>query len=127
MAYTLVIAQSQFAAQAMQKALQQRGHVVVAATDFGQVRKSCDNLRFDLVVMGDAISPRIKRALAIELKEYCAEAPVLDICKSEPCIAEADYILKSDSYEGLSQRIHEILLHRTTEKAGLRIAGRNRG
>lgn len=110
MAYTLIIAQSQFAAEAMQKALQQRGHFVVAATDFDQVRKSCDNLRFDLVVIGDAIGRRIKKALAIQLKEYCPQVPVLEICKSEPCIDEADYILKSDSYEALSQRIHEILL-----------------
>lgn len=120
MAYTLIIAQSQFAAEAMQKALQQRGHFVVAATDFAQVRKSCDNLRFDLVVIGDAISPRIKKALAIELKEYCGQAPLLEICKSEPCIEEADYVLESDGYEALSQRIHRILLGgaRSRRRAG---------
>lgn len=118
MAYTLVIAQSQFAAEAMQKALQQRGHFVVGATDFNQVRKSCDNLRFDLVVLGDAISSRIKRALAIELREYCPQAPLLEICKSDQCIDEADYVLKSDGFEALSQRIHEILLRGVTRRAG---------
>jgi DNA-binding NtrC family response regulator len=118
MAYTLVIAQSQFAAEAMQKALQQRGHFVVAATDFAQVRKSCSNLRFNLIVIGEAIPRRIKKALAVELKESCPEAALLEICKSEPCINEADYVLKGDAYEGLSQRIHEILLHRARRKAG---------
>lgn len=118
MAYTLVIAQSQFAAEAMQKALQQRGHFVVAATDFDQVRKSCSNLSFDLVVIGDAISPRIKKALAIELREYCGKAPLLEICKSEPCIREADYVLNSDGYEALSQRIHQILMRGARRKVG---------
>jgi hypothetical protein len=118
MAYTLVVAQSQFAAEAMQRALQQRGHFVVAATDFDKVRKSCDNLRFDLVVIGEAISPRIKRALAAELKDYCPQASLLEICKSEPCIEEADYVLKSDGYEGLSQHIHDILMLRARRRAG---------
>lgn len=118
MAYTLIIAQSQFAAEAMQKALQQRGHFVVAATDFDQVRKSCSNLNFDLVVIGDAISPRIKKALALELREYCGQSPLLEICKSEPCIREADYVLTSDGYEALSQRIHHILLHGARRRVG---------
>ena len=118
MAYALVIAQSQFAAEAMQNALQQRGHFVVAATDFEQVRKSCENLRFDLAVIGDAIAPRIKKALALDLKQYCSQTPVLEICKAEPCLRKADYVVKADSYEALAQRIHNVLIHGARRKAG---------
>lgn len=108
-ASTLIIAYSSFAAEAMKEALQKRGHAVIAATDFGKVRKSCNDLRFDLVVIGDAIPPRIKQALSIDLKRYCPDSPVLEICASQPCIADADYFLQQDTFEALSQKISEIL------------------
>ncbi len=108
-ASTLIIAYSAFAADAMKEALARRGHAVIAATDFSQVRQSCADLRFDLVVIGDAIPPRIKKALALDLKRYCPDSPVLEICTSQPCIAEADYFLQKDSFDALSQKISEIL------------------
>lgn len=114
--YILVVAASRFAGDAMKSALAKRGHTVIAATDFRQVEQSCKDMRFDLVVIGEAVPSRIKKALILELRKYCIGAPILEVCASQPCMAEADYLLQSDSYDTLAQRIHEILQSKPRRK-----------
>lgn len=115
-AYILVVAASRFAGDAMKSALGKRRHTVISATDFRQVQQSCKDMRFDLVVIGEAVPPRIKKALILELRKYCVESPILEVCAAKPCIAEADYVLQSDSYEKLAQGIHEILQRKPRRK-----------
>ncbi|HSM87633.1 MAG TPA: hypothetical protein VLT16_15865 [Candidatus Limnocylindrales bacterium] len=118
MAYALIIACGEFAADAIKQALEQRGHFVISATDFTQVREYCNDLRFDLVIIGEAIPAKVKKALALQLREYCPGSLVLDVCSLHASIAEADYVLKSDSNEALSQSIHNILLERGKRRLG---------
>lgn len=118
MAYIMIIGSNPFATQAMEGALEQRGHFVRTASNFDQVRESCGSLTFDLVVIGEEIVPNVKRALLLQLKEYCSRSPVLEICVSQPCLADADYVLKSNSYEELSQKIQDIILAGAKRKAG---------
>jgi len=114
--YILVVAASRFAGNAMKNALAKRGHVVIAANDFRQVEQACRDMRFDLVVIGEAVPSRIKRALILELRKNCIGAPILEVCASQPCMPEVDYVLQSDSYEKLAQGIHEILQRKSRRK-----------
>jgi len=73
-------------------------------------------MRFDFVVIGEAVPSRSKKALVLKLRKYCPGAPILEVCASQPCMAEADYVLQSDSYEKLAQGIHEILQRKPMRK-----------
>lgn len=118
MAYIMIIGANPFATEAMKGALEQRGHFVRTASNFDQVREACGSLTFDLVAVGEEIAPNVKRALGLQLKEYCSRSPVLEICSSQPCLADADYVIKSTSYAELAQKIEDILLSGAKRKMG---------
>jgi DNA-binding NtrC family response regulator len=118
MAHILVIAATRFAADAIEEAITRRGHQVTSATDFNQVKQTCTNLDFDLAVIGPSLADRIKKAIALMLRETCAGVQILEICASRPCIADADFSLRNDRFDALAQRIAAILADQSKQKLG---------
>jgi CheY-like chemotaxis protein len=115
MAHILVIAESDAAASAIDKALTERGHLVTTATDFHHLEATRTGLLFDLVILGLNIRSKVKEAILLQVKEYCPTVPVLDMSLPEAFAADADFSLMSDSVDALSDAATFILRrHRKT-------------
>jgi DNA-binding NtrC family response regulator len=109
MGHIMVIAESEFTANAIDQALTQRGYLVTTATDFTHIEPSCAGLVFDLVVLGFNIRSKVKQAILIQLREYCPGVPVLDMCLPGACVTGADFSLASDSFEALGSAVTAML------------------
>jgi CheY-like chemotaxis protein len=109
MAHIMVIAESEFTANAIEQALTQRGHLVTTATDFNHIESSCAGLVFDLVVLGLNIPSKVKQAILLQVREYCDGTPVLDMCLPGACVTGADLSLASDSFEALASAVTAML------------------
>ena len=117
MAHILVIAETDFTADAIGRALTQRGHLITTATDFTHIEPSCAGLIFDLAVLGLNIPAKVKQAILLQLREYCHGVQVLDMCLPNTCVAGADFSLVSDSFEALSGAVNA-MLQKQNQKAG---------
>jgi DNA-binding NtrC family response regulator len=118
MSHILVIAETEFTANAIDQALTQRGHLVTTATNFTHIEPSCRGLLFDLAVIGLNIQSKTKQAILLQLREYCANVPVLDMCLPGACANNADYRLMSESFEALSGAVAAMLQKSQSRKAG---------
>jgi DNA-binding response OmpR family regulator len=118
MAHLMVIAETEFTANAIDQALTQRGHLVTTATDFTHIEPSCTGLVFDLAVLSLNISSKVKQAILLQLREYCPNVPVLDMCLPGACVTGADYSVMSDSFEELATAVTAMLHKKENRKAG---------
>jgi DNA-binding NtrC family response regulator len=116
MSHIMVIAESEFTANAIEQALTQRGYLVTTATDFTHIEPSCAGLVFDLVVLGLNIRSKVKQAILLQIREYCDGTPVLDMCLPGACVTGADFSLTSDSFESLSSAVAAMLLQKQNRK-----------
>jgi hypothetical protein len=109
MAHIMVIAETEFTANAIEQSLTQRSHLVTTATDFTHIAPSCAGLVFDLVVLGFNIRSKVKQAILLQLRDYCPGVPVLDMCLPGACVTGADFSLMSDSFESLASAVTALL------------------
>ena len=109
MAHIMVIAETDFTASAIDQALTQRGYLVTTATDFTHIAPSCAGLIFDLVVLSINIRSKVKQAILMQVREYCPNVPILDMCQPGSCAEGADYSLTSESFEALSAAVASML------------------
>lgn len=59
--------------------LERAGHVVVPAMDEASLIKACQQNKFDVAVVGQTVSPKIKRRIAGLIRESCSEAKLLEL------------------------------------------------
>ena len=114
----MVIAESEFTANAIDQALTQRGYLITTATDFTHIEPSCSGLVFDVAILSLNIPSKVKQAILLQLREYCPDVPVLDMCLPGACATDADYRLMSDSFEELSAAVTAMLHKKVNRKAG---------
>jgi hypothetical protein len=118
MSHIFVLAETEFTASAIDQALTQRGYLVTTATDFTHIEPSCAGLIFDLAVLSLNIRSKVKQAILLQLREYCPNVPVLDMCLPGACVSGADYSLESDSFEALSGAVARTLSKELARKTG---------
>jgi CheY-like chemotaxis protein len=59
--------------------LQSAGHDVRQARTQNEVVSACQTHGFDVVVIGQAVSARMKRLIATLVKEHCPDAKILEL------------------------------------------------
>jgi CheY-like chemotaxis protein len=59
--------------------LERAGHEVVAAMDERAVKTACEQHMFDVAVIGQAVSVRVKRQIMTVIRKYCATAKILEL------------------------------------------------
>jgi len=59
--------------------LERAGHVVVPALDEASLIKACQQNKFDVAVVGQTVSPKIKRRIAGLIRESCSNAKLLEL------------------------------------------------
>src|SRR5579864_415557 len=59
--------------------LERAGHVVVPALDEATLIKACQQNKFDVAVVSQTVSPKIKRRIAGLIRESCQDAKLLEL------------------------------------------------
>jgi DNA-binding response OmpR family regulator len=106
----LSIRATQAMAEATRLLLEEQGFRVVSATDFRQVEAACAQGQFELVLIGDAIEPRTKKAIAALIRDRCSvTVPILEIYTSKPELDNVHSVSASDPPAELIQTLKTIL------------------
>ena len=59
--------------------LERAGHVVISALDEGSLIKACQQNKFEVAVVGQTVSPKIKRRIAGLIREICHDTKLLEL------------------------------------------------
>ena|SRR5215510_7624028 len=95
--------------------LQQAGHTVVTAMDESAVTSVCQQHKFDVVVIGQAASPTVKRQILELIREHCPTAKVLELYRfsSNRVLEDADSWLAvpADVPQELAERVTALAIN----------------
>jgi len=59
--------------------LERAGHTVISVMDEREMAAACREYVFDLAVIGEAVSPRMKRAVASSIRAQCRSLRILEL------------------------------------------------
>ena len=79
MAVVLCTGVDQILIEARKQLLEQAGHTVFDARDGRAVVAACAAQQFEVAVIGQAVSPRIKRHIAALIRQHCPAAKLLEM------------------------------------------------
>jgi DNA-binding NarL/FixJ family response regulator len=92
--------------------LESAGHTVVSVTTETALRSACENHVFDVAVIGQAMTARIKARIATMVREHCPAVKVLELYEphQEPAVADADawLLVPSEAPTDLADRVKEL-------------------
>ena len=67
--------------QARRLILERAGHRVVSVTNAKTLTSLCEKYSFDVAVIGQSISPNMKRRIAALVRQHCPDAKILELCQ----------------------------------------------
>jgi DNA-binding response OmpR family regulator len=121
MAVVLCTGVDQALMQTRRLILESAGHTVIDARDEREVLAACNERGFDVAVLGQAVSSRVKRHIAAVIRQHCPSAKVLEMygLHEGRAVPDAD-----DWLEGLPQspgelpvRVERLLVQEQSSKA----------
>lgn len=59
--------------------LQQAGHNVITTRSEPELAAACEANRFDVAVIGQTVSPRMKQVISTLIRQHCPSAKVLEL------------------------------------------------
>lgn len=93
--------------------LEQAGHTVALASDDRSVEKACRDGQFAIVVIGQNISPAVKRRFFRIIRKHCTAAKILELHRpfSDRALEQADAWLPmpSDLPDTLANVVTELV------------------
>jgi hypothetical protein len=96
--------------------LQHAGHTVITARDERELSSACAKHQFDVAVIGQAVSPKVKKALAQLLRKECPSARILELYPiyQGKILEDADSWLEApiDVPHELAERVSELATRR---------------
>lgn len=90
--------------------LRDAGYKVSPACSLKDVEQACDSGRFDMVLMGDGVDPRMKKAIGLTVRQHFPEAPILQMGRANPDINGTCFVI-DDSPEDILRSVNKILSH----------------
>ena len=92
--------------------LERAGHVVTLAKNEPELLAACENRDVDVAIIGQALSPKIKRAIAATVRRFCASARILELygIHQGKSIEDADswLVVPADVPQDLAERVDEL-------------------
>lgn len=72
--------------------VERAGHEVVTALSVTATQSACERYRFDVVIIGHALSPQTKHCIFDVIRKHCPTAQVLELCRhhESKSLPEAD-------------------------------------
>lgn len=86
------------------------GYKVSPACSLKDVEQACNSGRFDMVLMGDGVDPRMKKAIGLTVRQHFPEAPILQMGRANPDINGTCFVI-DDSPEDILRSVNKILSH----------------
>lgn len=114
----LLVMASDAALRLHSKSLEVAGYQVRSAGSLKEVEQACHNERFDLILVADALDPKVKRAIGMTVRHFHPEAPILQIGRTRPDI-EGNCFVTGNSLEDVLRAIRRILRHDEIPPAAL--------
>ena len=91
--------------------LERAGHTVLTATSERELVAACEKHRFDVAVIGQTVSPRMKRTIASLIRSHCRSARVLELYQRH----EGKVLEDADSWMDVPADVPRDLAERVTE------------
>jgi CheY-like chemotaxis protein len=88
--------------------LEQAGYRVSPACSLKEVELACHAHAFDIVLVADAVEPRMKKAIGLTVRHFCPEAHILQMGRIRPDI-DGTCFVTGDSNEDVLQSVGKIL------------------
>jgi hypothetical protein len=90
--------------------LQSAGYRVSGASSLKEVEQACHSGNFDMILVGDAVEPRMKKAIGLTIRHYFPDTPILQIGRIRPDI-DGTCFVTDDSCEDVLRSVSKILRH----------------
>jgi len=107
--------------QARRLILERAGHRVVSVTDAKTLTSVCEKHTFDVAVIGQTVSPNMKRRIAFLVRQHCPDAKILELCQPNAAkvLTDADSWLNLpvDGPKELADRVDELAQGKRGAKA----------
>ena len=100
------------------QSLEEAGYRVRPAGSLKDVEQACHSERFDLILVADALEPKVKRAIGLTIRHFLPEAPILQIGRTRPDI-EGNCFVTGSSADDVLRAIRRILRHDEIPPAAL--------
>jgi CheY-like chemotaxis protein len=97
--------------------LESAGHNVVPVTDEATMIAACKQQSFDVVVIGQTVSPNVKRRVSTLIRQHCPDAKILELYPlyAGKVLEDADSWLEvpADVPKELADRVDELARRKT--------------
>jgi CheY-like chemotaxis protein len=90
--------------------LEPAGYRVSAASSLKEVEQACHTQRFDMVLVADAVEPRMKKAIGMAVRHFLPDAPILQIGRVRPDL-DGNCFVTGESREDVLRSVSRILRH----------------
>ena len=88
--------------------LERAGYKVSPAVSLKDVEQACHTEAFDIILVADAVEPRMKKAIGLTVRHFFPQAPILQMGRIRPDI-DGDCFVTGDSREDLLNSVKKIL------------------
>jgi hypothetical protein len=88
--------------------LERAGYRVSPAVSLKDVETACHAQAFDIILVADAVEPRMKKAIGLTVRHFLPSAPILQMGRIRPDI-DGDCFVTGDSREDLLSSVRRIL------------------
>jgi CheY-like chemotaxis protein len=88
--------------------LEPEGYRVSAVSSLKEVEQACHAQHFDMVLMADAVEPKMKKAIGLAIRHFLPEAPILQIGRVRPDI-DGNCFVTGESREDILSSVSRIL------------------
>ncbi len=89
--------------------LANKGYHVVSVANLRELRVTLKSGDFDLVILGVSLDGPAKREMAGSIRQLCAEAQILELCRISPEVPDADHHLIGAEPAEVDHAVGEIL------------------
>lgn len=104
----LLVAATEAARRVSLEWLERAGYRVSAAGSLKEVEQACNAQSFDMVLVADAVEPKMKKAIGLAVRHFLPEAPILQIGRTRPDM-DGNCFVTGDSREDILRSVMRIL------------------
>jgi hypothetical protein len=88
--------------------LERAGYRVTSASTLKEVEQACNAEKFDMVLVADALEPRMKKAIGLMIRHFLPNAPILQLGRTRPDL-DGNCFVTSGSREDVLRSVSRIL------------------
>jgi hypothetical protein len=104
----LLVVDSDATARIQREWLERAGYRVSPAISLKEVEQACHAGKFDMVLVADAVEPRMKKAIGLMIRHFLPNAPILQIGRTRPDL-DGNCFVTSGSREDVLRSVFRIL------------------